>query len=673
MYQNLVHLLTDRARNHPSDVAFDFNVAGQQVDRLSLQELDLAARSTARRLQERIEPGQRVFLMHPPGLDFIVDLFGCFYAGAIAVPIPPPSIHNSSHFLSKLRVAEPALILTGTAQEATLKKRLARVCKDERESVLALPRDTTSNHDVAPLSGTSCAVLQFTSGSSAEPRGVILTHENILTNLKQVHEAFDFCEQRSESVVLWLPHFHDMGLFGRIQCLWSNCAGHLMSPAEFTARPFRWLELLSKTRATVSGAPTFGYDLCVATVSEEERDSLDLSTWRVAFCGAEPVRHGSLRDFSETFSPSGLASTAMTPCYGLAEATLMVSCSYPGKNYEVIRADPKLLERGEIAGSDHEQARTLVSCGIVGNGLDVEIVDPERGVILPDNRIGEIWLSGKNISHGYWGLDHASTTDQFEATLPGLSDSRHFLRSGDLGFLRNGELYVTGRSKALIIVNGRNIQAEDIEDSVRSAHPKLRRMRIAVFGVELDVGERPVVIYEVSQSVRDDKSLLDQTLEAVRTRLIRDFEVKPNRVVAIRKGSLLLTTSGKVARDACRKALEEDAFEILGEYKWSPCVSSETDPTTAMLTNLVGEILRSRDIDPLKSLRDLGGDSLMATRLIARVRDVYDVELEGTLTPDVTVKGLAVIIEQLLIEKVEAMTEEAAIGLLNALDSFSRN
>lgn len=671
--ENLVQMLSARAAQTPSATAFTYTVNGQTADSLSYQELDFAARSAARRIRTFCPPGERVLLIHPPGLDFMVDLFGCFYAGAVAVTNPAPNLRNYERFATLVETAKPKLVLTTGEGLENIRQHPDVENKWKDVVLTSIPRGQDAAFEPYQSAGEDCAVIQFTSGSSSKPRGVMLSHQNILSNLEQMRRAFDFrIEERAESVVLWLPHFHDMGLFARLQCVWTNCPCHLMSPLEFTRRPVRWLELIAKTRATVSGGPNFAYELCAETISGDDRKRLNLSSWRVAFCGAEPIRHRTLERFAETFAECGVSRNVLTPCYGLAEATLLVSCAKTDRAFEILGVDPKAIEQGSVAPVKNGQARHLVSCGEVCEDIELEIVEPEKKRALPPEQIGEIWLRGPNVSKGYWGHD-ALNKKLFAAELKDKKDGRGYLRTGDLGFVKDGQLYISGRIKELIIVNGRNLHAEDIEHEVYTAHPSLRKSRAAAFATETPEGEYPVILFESPRQARGDTILLDEILHAVRRRIFERFEIEPARIIALRPGKIFLTSSGKVARQMCRRAFAAGTLEILAE--WRPAAPAPEDftfsPTEGTIVKLFEELVDIKFPNPRLPLRDLGGDSLTAVRLIARVQETFGIELEEAGAVNPSIKSLAEKVDDLLLQKIEAMSEDEAASALKMLENAS--
>ncbi|HWN44200.1 MAG TPA: fatty acyl-AMP ligase, partial [Thermoanaerobaculia bacterium] len=430
--ESFIDVVRERAGRLGERCAFTFLGDGDTpTERLTYAEVDRKARSIAADLQRRGAQGERVLLLFPPGLDFVTAFLGCLYAGAVAVPAYPPSPgRGTGRLRSLLEDAKPRLALT----TPPLLPRVER----EVEGAVALEGLLPEDWRPPAVGPDSLAFLQYTSGSTSTPKGVRVTHGNLIANERAIQHAFG---QSEESVVVgWLPLYHDMGLIGNVlQPLWCGATCVLMSPLSFLQRPRRWLEAIGRFRGTTSGGPDFAYSLCVRKIPPAEREGLDLSSWRVAFNGAEPVRAATLDAFAEAFAPCGFHREAFYPCYGLAEATLFVS-----------GGDPEVAPR--VSGN-------LVSCGRAWPGERITVVDPETGRELPAGEEGEICVSGPSVADGYW------EGESFGG----------FLRTGDLGRLdEDGELFVTGRLKDLIVVRGRNIYPHDVERTAEESHPALR-------------------------------------------------------------------------------------------------------------------------------------------------------------------------------------------------------
>ncbi len=548
----LVELLRARAAATPDRTGYTFLQDGEADARsLTYGELDAQARAVAAQLQAHSAPGERVLLFYPPGLAYIAGLLGCLYAGMVAVPAYPPNPARLERTLPRLRTlardAAPAIILTS----AELQGIAGPLAAEDAVFGRAVWLSPTHDADAAawrptPLDGATLAVLQYTSGSTASPRGVMLSHGNVLHNLAVIAACFGHNEESRG--VIWLPPYHDMGLIGGIlQPLYAGFPVTLMSPSAFLQRPARWLEAVARVRATTSGGPNSAYELCIQKTTPEQRARLDLGSWRVAFNGAEPVRAETLERFADAFAASGFRRTAFYPCYGLAEATLIVTGGTAGR-------EPAIRPAAEVvfpasAHSPDPQAR-LTGCGQSVGGQRIAVVDPAEQTRCVDGTPGEIWVSGPSVAQGYWGQPDA-TAATFRARISNGSEEA-FLRTGDLGVFHGGELFVLGRLKDLIIIRGRNLYPQDIEQTVEQSHAALRPSCGAAFGVDIAGEERLVIVQELSRHHRH--GALDEITDAIRHAVVLQHEVQPHAVVLIREGSISKTSSGKVQRYACRAA-----------------------------------------------------------------------------------------------------------------------
>ncbi len=574
-----------RAGTAPDREAYVFLRDGEEeTEGLSWGELDRRARAIAGALLARCSPGDRALLLLPSGLDFVAAFFGCLYAGAVAVPADPPRPRRDRERLRALVCnASPRLALTTSGLLAGLQDLAAA---PEWAGVSWLPIDSVDDSDwdgPDPDPG-SLAFLQYTSGSTALPKGVRVTHANLVHNERMIAEAFG--QDEGSVVVGWLPLYHDMGLIGNVlQPLWSGGRCVLMSPGAFLQRPRRWLEAITRYRATTSGGPSFAYDLCVRRIGAGEREGLDLSSWRVAFNGAEPVRAETLERFAAAFAGCGFRREAFYPCYGLAEATLFVTGGERGREARVATVKAAALERHEVRPADGgEGARHLVSCGRPWQGQRLAVVDPETGRELPAGQVGEIWVSGPSVGDGYWGHP-AETARDFGAALSGGGPER-FLRTGDLGFVSGGELFITGRLKDLIILRGRNLYPQDVELTAERSHPDLRPGGGAAFAVEVDGEERLVVVHEVKR--RREGEPIEPIVEALRRAVAEEHEAQVYEVLLVRAGTVPRTSSGKVRRGACRAAYRAGELAVVGRS-----ALNDTAPSGAAPPRPAGAALRS--------------------------------------------------------------------------------
>jgi acyl-CoA synthetase (AMP-forming)/AMP-acid ligase II/fatty-acid desaturase len=562
--ETLVDMLTDHAASHGDDTAYILlDGSGAECARLTFSELHRRAIAIAAHLQGMVQPGAPVLLVFPTGLDFIAAFFGCMYAGAIGVPCAHTA-RNIDRLASIVASSGAGVILTEDVSDATLRAMPTDLGSLTWRRVADIPRDAAASWRPPVLAADSIAYLQYSSGSTGEPKGVMVSHGNLMHNLQMMAEAFSHDPRRTK-IVTWLPLFHDMGLIGNVlEAVFLGVTCVLLSPTSFLKRPILWLQAIDRYRATFSGAPNFAYELCVRRITAAERETLDLSGWEVAFNGSEPVRAEVIDAFCACFAPQGFRREAMYPCYGLAEATLFVS----GQGHAVaptsLRFDRVMLERDRAVLSDESTARALVNCGHEWSGQRIFIVDPERRVPLPQGQVGEIWLSGRSIANGYWRQPAASALT-FVKTLDGVGEG-NYLRTGDLGLMHDGGLYLTGRLKDLIIIYGRNLYPDDIERTVYSSNAALRPGCGAAFSVDLDGEERLVVVQELSREYRDsfdEAQIRDDVVEAITAA----HQVRLHALALIPHGTIPKTSSGKIQRRACRAAFLDGTLPLASQTK----------------------------------------------------------------------------------------------------------
>ncbi|WP_437576671.1 amino acid adenylation domain-containing protein [Sorangium sp. So ce887] len=653
----LVALLRRRAEQRPSAHAYTFLLDGETDARsMTYGELDRRARALAAELQTGAQAGERALLLVPPGLDFIAAFFGCLYAGLIAVPVPLPQRKSGLlRVLAIVRDCRPSVVLTteaflgavamlrddpSLAELSHLRCMAVDTVRDGQEDAWRAPRVTAE----------TVAFLQYTSGSTGTPKGVVLTHGNLLRNELLIQRAFAHTE---ESVIVgWLPPHHDMGLIGNIlQPLYVGVPCIQLSPEQFLMRPRRWLDAISRYRATTSGGPNFAYELCIRKIPPDQREGLDLSSWKVAFNGAEPIRAATLDRFAEAFAPAGFRRAAFYPCYGLAEATLLVSGGAADAPPVVRAVDRAALEQGRAVFDprDPQAGLTLVGCGGSPAGDEVLIVDPEAHRTCEGERVGEIWVAGASVAQGYWERPE-DTTATFEARLS--TGEGPFLRTGDLGFLSRGELYVTGRLKDLIIVRGRNLYPQDIELTAEGSHPSLRAGGGAAFSVDVDGEERVVIVQELGRraSASTDPAELGA---AIQNAVADRHEVAVHAVVLIKPGNLPRTTSGKVQRRACRGRFLDGSLDAVWRSTLDAPAGAEAEiaepPLTALETALAdiwAEVLGRARVGRSEEFLSLGGDSLRAMQVSGRVSEALSIDVgPAQLFESTTVAALAAWIE----------------------------
>ena len=553
---SLVDILQWRAMNQPHQVAYRFLLDGEYDEVcLSYQELDQRARSIAALLQSSAKVGDRALLLYPPGLDFIVAYFGCLYARIIAIPAYPPHPNRLEKTLPTiLRIAADAkpsvALLTSTLFENISSQ---NAIKNKFGTIKLLVTDCDEVNDLTGkwqqpgIKGNDTAFLQYTSGSTTIPRGVMVTHSNLMHNLDLIEESFGLTSK--SQTVFWLPPYHDMGLIGILQSLYTGYPVTLMPHLMFLQRPFRWLQAISRFRATCSGGPNFAYDLCIRKVKPEQREQLDLSSWEVAFNGAEPIYNKTLKQFADYFSSCGFRREAFLPCYGLAEATLMV-VGAPKSRFPVTQnLMTSGLEQNQviISPNKNEDTRTVVSCGKNMPNQKIRIVNAHTLALSPADQIGEIWVSGPSVASGYWNKPLESELT-FGARLSDFNEGP-FLRTGDLGFLHDGELYVTGRIKNLIISDGKNHYSHDIERTVEKSHPAIRLAGCAVFSISNSESEDIIVIAEIEHKITVKA---EEVKKAIRQAVAIHHELHVDDIRLISPGGIPRTTSGKIKHYLCK-------------------------------------------------------------------------------------------------------------------------
>jgi acyl-CoA synthetase (AMP-forming)/AMP-acid ligase II len=574
--QSVVDILASRAQATPDALAYGFLASGEREEaRLTWRELDRQSRAIAAAIAARVESrGARVLLLFPPGLDFIPAFFGCLAAGAIALPAYPPSSHRRDRTIARLRgmVADAGVSLVVAAESvrerrAALEELIPELAHLAWVTPSEIDRDAHGDRTISGPRGTDVALLQYTSGSTSSPRGVVVTHANLLDNL--AHGArLGGCDPTCIGVS-WLPVNHDMGLIGGVlQPAFSGFPMWLMAPAAFLQRPTRWLHAISRFGATHSAAPNFAYELCARRVPAAERASLDLSTWRVAYNAAEPIRMSTLDAFQRAFGECGFHWESFRPAYGLAESTLLVTSATD------ITAGPAALNIDrESAGlgrvvmdADDGERMTVVGCGSTANGVRIAIVDPVRRVRCAPDHIGEIWIASASVARGYWNRPE-ETAATFGARL---GDEGPFLRTGDLGFLHDGRLFVTGRLKDVLIVRGHKHYPQDLELTVEQASNVVRPGCCAAVAIHAaGADERVAIVAEVD--ARADRAGHDADVHALSQQAIADIRRAIHEVhglpvcgiVFVPAGSLPRTTSGKLQRFLCRDAFVAGDLDAL--------------------------------------------------------------------------------------------------------------
>jgi amino acid adenylation domain-containing protein len=647
-HSSLVSILRERAVQQPDNPAYTFLIDGEEEGAtLNYFEVDLRARAIGATLQRLGASNNPVLLVYPPGIDFMLAFYGCLYAGAIAVPTQPPGNgHKNSESLARFQAiiddAKPLAVLSVSALTPKLKTLTINqggVIPEHWVATDDLSVSLARHWRDPELEAEALSLFQYTSGSTSSPKGVMVSHRNLLANSEYIDYGF---EHDSQSISLsWLPHSHDMGLInGIIQPLYKGFRSYLMSPAAFIQSPYRWLKAISRYRVTHSGGPNFAYELCVRKINAEQRAALDLSCWEIAFNGAEPVRKQTLVDFAEAFAPCGFHLNAFYPAYGLAEATLKVTGGRRAGGPVFIALDDAALERNsaiEISAAA-EKGRSLVGAGSMACGTKVVIADPDSAVLCGPAEIGEVWVSGPGVARGYWNREE-ETESAFRAFLKDTGEGP-FLRSGDLGFLKDGELFITGRIKDLIIIRGVNHYPQDIELSVERCHPSLRPGGGAAFSVEMGGREQLVVAQEIDVRRQPD---LDEVIASIRRAVAENHELQAYAIALLKPGALPKTTSGKLQRRLCRSLFLEGGLDAISVWR-APDVEkadaffAETSPpgTDESLTEWLRSLLASKigipapSVDLDQPITRYGLDSLTAVELAHSVETGLGVTLPMT-------------------------------------------
>ncbi|MEO8816118.1 MAG: type I polyketide synthase [Mycobacterium sp.] len=642
---------------------------GHEVSQVTYPGLDLRARQIAADLQRHGAVGERVLVLAPPGLDFLAGFFGCLYAGALAIPVHPPlREHLVPRVESIIADVQPGFALTNSELLPRIKPAIDGLRGGQELRWVIVDEIAGGETDwVAPdIDADTVAMLQYTSGSTSAPKGVVLTHGNLVHNLEAIYQAWGDRIDGAVNAVFWLPPYHDMGLIGGLLST-LNVGGHafLMPPTAFIKRPMRWLEALSRNRGTITVAPNFAYDMCVELSSPQERAALDLSSWATAMCGAEPVRTATLDNFAEAFRPAGFRPEAFLPVYGLAEGTLLVSGGSDSPVPLVQHIDRVALRDNHVrdVAPQDSTAATLVGCGKPRGGQRVVIVDPATRLARPPDEVGEIWVSGGSVAHGYWGAPELSE-ETVGATLSDTGEGP-FLRTGDLGFLRAGELFVTGRNKDLIIIRGNNHYPNDIELTVQNTNPALLRGRGAVFSVAPEPGatEQLVVVQEVNPSRLNEAEMAD-AMQTIRTVITERHAVRTHAVVLVQPLQLPTTSSGKIQRSTCKQRYLDGELPVVAAWpadapETDPAARPETGPPASsqpsqpdrpnqpqggqsateisdwLIAHLSNELeLPAAEVDPSRPFAYYGLDSIHAVRLSTALEKWLGCELAPTVAYD---------------------------------------
>jgi acyl-CoA synthetase (AMP-forming)/AMP-acid ligase II/acyl carrier protein len=672
--RSLVETLAAWRERDPQRIALTVLRDGERVERTAtFSELHDGALQLAAAIARRAAPGARVLLLLPEGHDFVQAFLACLMAGRVAIPaalpLQPRKVAQWKKLQSIVGNSGATLVLAPDKAVDLLRQlqadeSLFAGCTLETPASLRADADGCGGAETLPaacsLAPTTLAFLQYTSGSTGAPKGVMITHGNIVANQEVI--AAGMGPHPGTRVVSWLPLHHDMGLSAVLQMATVGTSLVLMSPVDFVQQPLRWLRAISTQRATTSGGPNFAYQLAATALASPEAATagIDLSAWDLAFCGAEPIQRDTIEAFAAAAAPFGFDASAFYACYGMAEATVMIAGERKGDGLRALAASHAALARGRVEpaqGCDAAtDAKSLVSCGAPAAGHELRIVASDGRPVADAHAVGEIWFRGESVGAGYYANEEA-TRAAFDARPAAAEDDGGWLRTGDLGAIVDGRLYVTGRAKDLLIIRGRNLYPQDLEDAVQAAVPELRRGAGAAVSAFVDGEEKLVIVQEIGRTQRKQMDVADVLGRIVRA-VNDEFGVTPHQVVLVEPASIEKTSSGKIARTPCRAAWSQGRLrsvftwtegEAVAMQAVAPAAAGRGEPagTVDPKETLRREILRSiagvageflkRDGSQVpvdKAWSELGFDSVNALQLAIRVQKATGVTLDPTVLWD---------------------------------------
>jgi len=675
----LVELLRYRAEHHPEKRAYTLLVDGEFDEvHITYKHLDSQARAIATKLQKRNCIDQRVLLLFHTSLEYLTSFFGCLYAGAIPIPAFPPRLNRPTPRIQSIVMDSGASIaLTSPSILSSMQKRFQHTPELKKLSWLGVEHPEPAhdlNHWQEPsLSGDSLAYIQYTSGSTSSPKGVMLKHSNVLKNLSQIQERLEITQ--NDLGVLWGPLFHDMGLVTTLLALASEVPLVFMPPISFVQKPLRWLQAISRYAATISGGPNFGYQFCVDRIPEDQLEKLDLSNWKVALSGAEPIRSETLEQFTNRFSAYGFCPESFCPAYGLAEATLVVSMGKRSTKPTTLLLKRLDLEQNLAVEAEFSDklSQSFVGCGSALSGSDIAVVNPDTFTRCPPDRVGEIWVSGPSIAQGYWNQFEV-TERTFRAQLPD-AKGQFYLRTGDLGFMRDGMLFITGRLKDLIIIRGSNYYPQDIESTAQRSHAALQPDGCGVFSVPIDGEEQLVVVHELKPSQMNAD--VEEVSRSIRIAIAEDQELPVYAVALVKPRTIPRTSSGKIQHRLCRKMFLDNELNPIGlsylEDRHHPDHEEIQriirKPRTAMersIAEVWSQVLDVKSISMDDNFFELGGQSLLATMTVLHLRERLQVDLPLRSIFDLpTIEELA--------EEIDSLLEEPKILPITHIEPIARD
>ncbi len=604
--------------------------------RISYRDVVKKAKAVGAELQKHGSKGDHILLLFPAGIEFVISLYACFLTGMVAIPAYPPRRKKiDPRFLSILQDANPSTILATQQIHQDLEQlELKNINLDEINMISfeSINAEQSEDWQNPKVSKDDILLLQYTSGSTGSPKGIMVSHGNMIHDSECIRQSFGFDENMI--VVNWLPNFHDMGLIGNlIQPAYVGGSVITMTPMRFIQEPLNWLKCISKYKGTCSGAPNFAYDYCVDKIPADSVKDLDLSSLNVLYNGSEPVRKQTIERFAKHFKDAKFSSRQFFPCYGMAETVLIITGGDYTAEPVYFNADVKALENNKaILAKEGSESRQLTACGFPWLGMSVMIVNPETKLPCPKGEIGEIWAKGSSITKGYWNKPE-ETEHTYHAYLRG-TDSGPWLRTGDLGFIHEGQLYVSGRLKDLIIIRGANFFPNDIEHSVENCHDALRKNASAAFSMDIDDKEKLIIIQELERAYMRDFNE-EEIFESMRNAVFADHGIQPDIILLTKMGSIKKTSSGKTQRFAMRDIWKNDELDVLASWE-----KKEEKENIASSIGFRPEFLREwminwmahqleldpGKIDPDKPVSAYGLDSITAVSLERDVNAQFGIE-----------------------------------------------
>ncbi|MEI5640047.1 MULTISPECIES: AMP-binding protein [unclassified Pseudoalteromonas] len=653
MKYTIIDFLEKNSQNKPDEVAFRF-LTDKDLTPVSLTHSQLwhAIQVRAEQIRHQAAPGECVLLLFPSGLDYVVTFYACLAAGVIAVPLYQPSKSSKVDRITKVAQSCNAKVALTIATEIDKIKKCFAYDPTLQAQVRAIAVDTlpeTKPHVNRDLELDQVAFLQYTSGSTGTPKGVMISHKNIIGNVSHLTQTSDATDQ--DVFVNWLPLFHDLGLVTAI--LWPVYLGTsstLMSPATFVREPVNWLQAIHHYRGTMCGAPNFAYNLCTKKVSDAAIDKLDLSSWKVAYNAAEPVNADTLRQFSDRFATCGFEHNSFYPGYGMAEATVFITGITREGRPKTILCDKAALGEFKLQSSDDKATdltSELVSCGFAEKEHHVCIVDPNTKHELVEGLVGEVWFAGPSVADGYWGLNEASSEvfGQSYTQLNGKQSEPVYLRTGDLGLLKDKQIFITGRHKDLVIFQGKNYYPQDIELAASHSHPAVRSGYSAAFSVEQYGEEALVLVTELTREAFR-KANYQEVSDSIRAHIYRECGTKVTEIVLLKPYSIPMTSSGKIQRKQTKASWLLGEFSPLFSAQLSRADEAFVAPENELEEQIHAVWCRHLEVEKLSvaaKFYQVGGDSISAIEIASEVKQLFsDVDLsEQSLLEQDSVRAMA--------------------------------